>query len=39
MADETAETKPKIETGSAINLVVKDQNQTEVSLLMPGSSP
>ncbi|KAK9918913.1 hypothetical protein WJX75_008008 [Coccomyxa subellipsoidea] len=30
MADQGAETKPKVENGSVINLVVKDQNDTEV---------
>jgi hypothetical protein len=39
MADQTAETKPKIETGSAINLVVKDQNQTEVIAMTFKRSP
>ena len=32
MADQNAETKPKVENGNVINLVVKDQNDTEVRL-------
>lgn len=32
MADPAAETKPKVENSNVINLVVKDQNDTEVFL-------
>lgn len=38
MADQGAETKPKVENGSVINLVVKDQNDTEVLLRIASPS-